>query len=73
MVKEDKKEAFYIITVLSSNLAASLNFVTIVNTSVGIEIVSLNRTLGSTIPNWWWLFHLDPNIALFIVTMMLWQ
>jgi hypothetical protein len=73
MLKENQKEDFHIVTLPSSNLTTLLNFVTAVNTSVGVKIVSPDRALGSTTPNWWSLLHPNPNTAPDIVTMMPWK
>jgi hypothetical protein len=53
MKKEDKKEGFHVLTLLSDSLAFPLNFITVAKTSVGVEIISPNRVLESTTPNWW--------------------
>ena len=72
MLKEDQKEGFHVVTLPSSSLPTPLTFVIIANTLLGVEIISPNRALGSTTPNWRLLLHPNPNMAPFIVTMTLW-
>jgi hypothetical protein len=73
MLKEDQKEGFHVTILPSGSLAILLNLFTIANTSMGVEIVSPKGVLGSITPNWWSLFHPNPNIAPLTVTMMSWE